>query len=189
MENSKAVEIKCSGAETMDIDEMTPFQGNLKDLSYVDYKKLRSQILDLGFSEPIGIWKNDGKNFVISGHQRLRVLHELRKTEGYFVPAIPVSIIEAKTEYEAKKKILAMASVFGEVKDDGLFQFMSENNIDIPTFDDFKFPEIDQESFKENFFDFKLPGEGSASDGGSKEPRKHTCPECGCRFNVSKKDS
>lgn len=149
----KTIEIKCKGAAVLDISKIEPFQGDLKTLSKKDYDKLRKQILELGFSEPIGVWK-DGESYkCISGHQRLRVLTELRNTEKYHVPEIPISIIEASSEFEAKKKILAMAAAFGEVTGQGLMEFASLNNIDLPTLEDFRFPEIDMETWKQEFFD------------------------------------
>lgn len=151
----KEIQIKCQGAATLELEQLAPFQGNLKDLSKENYNKLRKQILELGFSEPICVWKNENKYHVLNGHQRLRVLTEMKKAEGFKIPRIPVNWVEAETEHEAKKKVLALTSQFGEINNQSLFEFASLNNIDLPTLEDFRFPEIDLDKFKEEFFDIK----------------------------------
>jgi len=45
----KNIKIACKGNTTASITELVPFQGNLKDLSTVNYKKLRGEIIRLGF--------------------------------------------------------------------------------------------------------------------------------------------
>lgn len=41
----KVVEIRCEGAGLLDIDDLTPFQGELKKLSHDNYNKLKNIIL------------------------------------------------------------------------------------------------------------------------------------------------
>ncbi len=177
-----AVEIKCQGAEVIDIDDIVHFQGNLKDLSKDNYDKLRKQILELGFSEPISVWKNDGKYYAINGHQRLRVLTEMRKAEKIVIPPIPISIIEAKSELEAKKKVLALTSQFGEMTNEGLFEFISDAKITIDDLSDFKFADVDLDVFKVEFFDAPILPGTEEEQGALDEKTKHQCPECGCEF-------
>ncbi len=178
----KKIEIKCTGAGVLDIDDITPFQGNLKELSKENYNKLRKQILELGFSEPASVWKSpDGKHYAINCHQRLRVLTELRRSEGYEIPPIPVSFIEASSEHEAKKKVLSLTSQFGSMTNESLFEFASNANIDLPTLEDFRFPEIDMGAWKAEFFDmpidFEEPAEKKAPE--EKEFETRQCPNCG----------
>jgi hypothetical protein len=175
---AKEIEIKCKGAIELDIDEVHPFQGDLKQLTKENYNKLRKQILELGFSEPMSVWKSpEDKWMILNAHQRHRVLTELRRAEGYHIPKIPCSIVEASSEYEAKKKVLALTSQFGEITSQGLFEFASLNNIDLPTLEDFRFPEIDMDIFKKDFFDgFAEPEPKGEPE--EKEIELKTCPHC-----------
>ena len=153
-DKEKTIQIRCKGAIDLELEELHPFQGDLKELSKENYNKLRKQILSLGFSEPMSVWKaDDGRWMIINAHQRHRVLSEMKRSEGYNIPKIPCSIIEAKSEHEAKKKVLALTSQFGEMTKDGLFEFASLNNIGLDELNDFRFPEIDFEEFKDEFFD------------------------------------
>lgn len=154
----KEVKVTCEAAALVDLEFILPFQGNLKDLSKENYNKLRKQIIELGFTSPFIVWKNEGKYWCCDGHQRLRVLTEMKKSEGFRIPKLPVVFVEAATEHEAKKKILALTSSFGEITSQGLFEFASLNNIDLPTLEDFRFPEIDLDKFKSEFFDEPVEG-------------------------------
>lgn len=182
----KEVQIKCKGSMTLELEQLTPFQGELKELSKANHDKLRKQIIELGFSEPICVWKNENKYYILNGHQRLRVLTEMKKAEGFKIPRLPVVEVEAETEHEAKKKVLALTSQFGNITGQGLFQFASEANIDLPTLEDFRFPEINLDAFKAEFFDMPLESDKEGAqelDESEFSEFEHTCPKCGFEFN------
>lgn len=149
------IDIQCEGADSVDIRDLTEFQGDLKTLSPDNAQKLRNQILDIGFSEPIAVWRSGGENYILNGHQRLSVLLGM-EADGYDIPPIPVSYVEARSYGEAKRKVLALTSQYGEITHGGLDEFLAET--DIADLDDFRFPEIEMEDL-EAFDDF---GEGDA---------------------------
>jgi DNA modification methylase len=155
------IEIKCKGAENIPCSELVPLQGNLKELSEENYQKLRREILDLGFSEPISVWKNDGKNFLLNGHQRQRVIKRMIDMEGFECPPLPVSVVEATTLKEAQKKILSLTSQYGAMTPQGLYEFSIEAGLSFDEINEsFRFPEIDMDEWKLEFF-----GETGDSDG------------------------
>lgn len=168
----KLVEIKCQGAERVPLDQLKGFQGNLKDLSHENYEKLKLELLRHGFSEPISVWKRNGEYLILNGHQRVRTLTAMRD-EGYKVPDLPVSVVEAKDEKEAKEKILALTSQFGEITEQGLYEFTQVAGIDFEYLETLRMPEIDLSKYHENFFEAKSPGDDS-------EPVSEThCSKCG----------
>jgi len=73
----QSVEIKCQGAMTTSVANLKDFQGDLKDLSKLNYEKLKNEILTLGFSEPVSAWKAPDGLFILNGHQRIRVLKQM----------------------------------------------------------------------------------------------------------------
>ena len=150
---TKEIPITCTGSDMLSIDSITDFQGNLKTITNKEYEKLKSSIQRYGFSFPIFIWKN-GKNNIIAGHQRLMALRKMR-TEGYSVPndSVPVSYIDAKDEKEAKKKVLLATSQYAKTTTDGLYEFLSLNDIsfeDIKT--DIDIPTINLDRFENEFY-------------------------------------
>jgi hypothetical protein len=147
------IEISCKGNSELDISEMREFQGNLKSLSEESYVKLKGQIIDNGFSFPIAVWKDKNSYYIIDGHQRKRVLERLRE-EGWEVPYVPIVSIKADSYRQAKMKLLAAASQYGKIEDQGLYEFLSEANLDIDELmESLRLPEINFDSFKNNFFD------------------------------------
>lgn len=110
----KAVSIACSGTESVGLEELEGIQGELKTLSKDNHLKLRNTILHNGFSAPIFIWKSKDTKYILDGHQRVKVLGQLRK-DGYTIPPLPIVYIEAKTKKEAITKLLSIASQYGNV--------------------------------------------------------------------------
>jgi hypothetical protein len=157
MAAAQTIKIKCKGAATLDPAKLLEFQGELKSLTNDDYLRLRKQIVEAGFSEPISVWKSGNKNYILNGHQRLRTVQKMIE-EGWECPPLPISIIEAKNRVEAKKKLLAFTSQYGKVESQGLYEFVMDAQIapdDLYT--NFRLPEIDLPSFTEEFFIDKTP--------------------------------
>lgn len=186
---AQSIQIKCEGSRTLPVSELRPFQGNLKTLTEANFIKLKGLILSQGFSFPIFVW-NDRENnqtYIIDGHQRVRTLSKLVE-EGYTVPNVPVADVQAQTFSEAKKKLLAAASQFGDVDQQGLYEFVIDNDFD-PGFleENFKLPEVNMKQFTQGFF-----GEGANNtDTDSKEYDQDdfdkfdtVCPKCGFEFNA-----
>lgn len=122
----KQVKITCQGADYAPLDDFIWFQGDLKTLPDENYKKLKKLILKLGFSEPVSIWDDGNQKKLLNGHQRILALRKMRD-EGYKVPYIPFSIVEAKDEKEAKQKVLSLASEFGKMSEQGLVNFIGND--------------------------------------------------------------
>jgi ParB-like nuclease family protein len=148
------VEIKCVGSAELPLKDLLEFQGNLKSLSKENYGKLKKEILELGFSEPFSVWKSPRGYLLLNGHQRARTLKAMAE-EGFELPGkFPVSVVDAKDEAEAKRKVLAMASQYGTVEGQGLYEFMHEAGIAMDDLEgSFAFPEIDLDEFRSQFFE------------------------------------
>jgi len=183
----KKVEITCAGAGIVYLDDLVDFQGNLKDLSKENYEKLKKEILDLGFSEPISVWAKDGKMYCLNGHQRRRTLMQMR-VEGYEIPPIPVNFIEAKDKKEAKKKVLALTSQYGEMTGQGLYEFSIDAGLNAGEIEEaFRFPEVDFDSWKIEFFGegFEPGTEAEQGKLDEKKPIVTQCPNCGECFDAN----
>lgn len=148
----KSIKIAVRGAVNIPLDQLEPFQGDLKTLAREEYEKLRKGILDDGFSFVFHVWQHEGRNFIIDGHQRRFTCSHMRDHEGYEIPDLPCALVEAKSFKEAKKKVLSGVAQFGKMTQKSLTDFMKD--ADIP-FDEvvanFRFPEINMEKFLSAF--------------------------------------
>lgn len=131
MGNENQVRISCSGAATVDLADLLPLQGDLKSLSKENNKKLRWSILKYGISFPFFAWKTKDGLFILDGHQRDRVLREMRD-DGYMVPPLPVDFIEAKNKKEAKEKILLLSSRYGKMTEETLHEYIKMGDLEFP---------------------------------------------------------
>lgn len=121
--------IKCKAHQTEPIDRLIEFQGNLKRLTEKNREKLISSICTKGFIAPLFVWDDQGEWKLLDGHQRLKTLLWMRE-KGWDIPMLPVDIIEADDEQDAKKKLLAITSQYGEFDIDGFIEFTSDIEID-----------------------------------------------------------
>lgn len=151
----KEIEINCKGSRKVDLNELRPFQGNLKELTKANYYKLRGLIQTMGFSFPIFVWEApDEQKYILDGHQRVRTLTRMVTEEGYICPEIPIADVKADSFQEAKKKLMAAVSGFGNVTKDGLYEFLSENEWELGFLDEsFSIPDVDIGDFKSEYFD------------------------------------
>ena len=129
--------INCTGSDTIQLHELTEFQGELKERSAGDVEKIIKSIKKHGFSFPFFVWKNDGKNNVIDGHGRLKALQQMAAA-GEEIPALPCVYISAKNEAEAKEKLLKLNSQYGHMTADSVAAFLGDIKID---FDELALPD------------------------------------------------
>lgn len=161
----KTFRITCQGAALIHHRKISEFQGELKSLSRENYERLKGEILELGFSEPLSLWQSKEIDpvtgapilYVLNGHQRLRTVRQMEH-EGYFVPMLPVVFVEADSPEQAARKCLALTSQYGKIEHDGLYAFMHAHGIGIDELEkSFRFPEVKMASFREEFFEPKQP--------------------------------
>ena len=131
------IEINRTGSDTIQLHELTEFQGELKERSAGDIEKIIKSIRKHGFSFPFFVWKNDGKNNVLDGHGRLLALKQMAAA-GEEIPALPCVYISAKDEAEAKEKLLKLNSQYGHMTADSVAAFLGDIKID---FDELALPD------------------------------------------------
>lgn len=162
----KPILATCKTGFLISIDRLKPLQGNLKDLSKENYTKLKNEILTEGFDAPFFVWIDSNEDhWLLDGHQRLRTLSEMR-TEGFEIPELPMVPVLATDEKEARRKLLGLASQYGEVTSQGLYEFLSASDIAFDEMESrYRFPEIENEDFKDEFYaDPVVEGEDDVPD-------------------------
>jgi hypothetical protein len=174
----KPIAIRCTAAVNLNIAELTPLQGGLKELSDANFEKLKRSILKHRITFPFFIWQSDGNNYILDGTQRDRVLTRMAE-EGYEVPLLPCALIQAKDRKEAAEKILLISSQYGKMTNNSLEDFLTENDLVLPDLqDELELPSIDLEYFQDADFHAVSAEEQGRLD--KKNPV--TCPECGHEF-------
>jgi hypothetical protein len=117
------IRIECKGADSLPLEAIEEFQGNLKKRTAKEIGQIITSIEKYGFSFPFLIWNGDGHNRCIDGHGRIQALCEMRK-RGASLPLFPVAYVEAKDEAEAKQKLLRLNSAYGLMTMESVLEFM-----------------------------------------------------------------
>lgn len=180
-EGKPEIIVTCRGAALAELSDLVPIQGDLKSLSEEDFGKLKRSILKYGVTFPLFVWRRNGKLALVDGTQRDRVLKEMRK-EGYKVPRLPVDFIEARSEREAREKILLLASQYGKMTNDSLYEFLETGSLDFPSIKEIiELPQIDLGSFERGYRP-ETPEEFSEVDPDSMVIES-VCPRCGYEWS------
>ena len=142
----------------LDIDSLTPLQGDLKKLSDENFNKLRKSLIEKGFQFTVHVWEQGGTTYIIDGHQRVHVMKQLRKA-GWEVPPITCSFVKAATYHDAKELILYAVSQYGKLDKEGFDAFIEDEDFELAQFDfpDFSFDpleiSLDDENLNESLTD------------------------------------
>jgi hypothetical protein len=165
------IQINCKSADTLPIDRILEFQGELKKLSTANRDKLQASILNHGFIAPLFVWDDQGDYRLLDGHQRIATLIHMRQ-KGYDIPMLPVDYIQADREDDAKRKLLQITSQYGDFTTEG-FQSFTEGL-------DFEFDEIRLVEFNTNkvqsINDFNI---NEYTDKNEIKNQTFICPKCG----------
>ncbi len=124
------IKIKCDVKDTLQLSQLTEFQGGLKQREDADFAKIEKSIRKHGFSFPFFVWKHDGINHVLDGHGRLGALNRL-VAHGEEIPPLPVVYVKCKDEAEAKEILLKLNSTYGHMTAESVKEFLGDLEIEI----------------------------------------------------------
>lgn len=135
------IKIKCESSNFLTLNEITDFQGDLKERSAGDMEKIKKSIKKHGVAFPIFIWQTEENgetiNYCLDGHCRTRALREMAAA-GEQIPPLPVDYIHAETEAEAKELLLKLNSQYGHMTAESVAAFLGDIKID---FDELALPD------------------------------------------------
>lgn len=118
------IKILCELEDTLALNQLTPFQGDLKKRSNKDIKELTNSIRSEGLIAPFVVYKSDDKNYLLDGHGRLIALMKLAAEDSSVsMQQFPVVYINAPDIDTAKKYLLQITSRYGRITKEGAIKF------------------------------------------------------------------
>lgn len=163
----KNIEIAYIKTEYHPLDELHEFQGNLKELYKDNAERLWNRIVKSDFSDPFKVWFDGEKLNILDGHQRRRVLvAKSKENTGIKIPdKFPCDYIRCKDKRQAKERVLEFISQYGHVTDEGLYEFIMENELDPESLRlDFDIPNLNMDDFMAGYFEDGDPGGGDEGE-------------------------
>lgn len=131
------IKIKCETKDTLLLEQITEFQGGLKERSDADYDKIIKSINKQGFACPFYIWKKGKTNYCLDGHGRIGALQRL-VASGEKIPPLPVVYVKCKDEADAKELLLKINSQYGHMTKDSVLEFLGDVEVN---FDEIALPD------------------------------------------------
>lgn len=123
------MEVKCKTQHTLPLEDLTEFQGNLKERDNVDIGKIIKSIKKHGFSFPFFVWNHDAINHVLDGHGRLKALQQM-VAHGENIPELPIVYVDCRDEADAKELLLKLNSQYGKMTAESIKDFLGDLQID-----------------------------------------------------------
>lgn len=118
------IQIKCSTRDGVLLQELSPFQGNLKVRDQKNVDELKESLLREGLLMPFAIWRTGDKKYLLDGHGRLDALLQLSMEDSNLLEVpFPCVYIEAATEEDARKSLLQITSSYGKITKKGVVEF------------------------------------------------------------------
>lgn len=124
------IKIKCKTEDTLQLSELTDFQGNLKARDDTDFEKIERSIKKHGFSFPFFVWKKGKINYCLDGHGRIGALQRM-VASGEKLPPLPVVYVSCKDEADAKELLLKLNSQYGHMTAESVREFLGDLQIDL----------------------------------------------------------
>lgn len=124
------IKIKCKTEDTLQLSELTEFQGNLKARDDADFEKIERSIKKHGFSFPFFVWKKGKINYCLDGHGRIGALQRM-VASGEKLPPLPVVYVSCKDEADAKELLLKLNSQYGHMTAESVREFLGDLQIDL----------------------------------------------------------
>jgi hypothetical protein len=174
------IENKIIKTELVEWKKLIPLQPkNFKDLSKVNYEKLKHSIINNNFVMTFTVWESNNEIFIIDGVHRFKVL-SLLESENFDIPEkLPATFIECGNKKEASKLVLIYSSIYAKVSETGMTDFLNDYNLDISNLAlEISIPEIDLSYFDNPDFKPASINEQGKLD----EKQKVKCPNCGEEF-------
>ena len=157
------VKINCASYKTAPLESIIEVQDDLKELSELNFERLKNEILESGFIAPFFIWVKDNNNYLLDGHQRKRTLEKM-KEQGIKMPVeFPVYEIYAENHREACLRVLAYSSQYGLMTKQGLYRYAEQNDL-VDELERYNFDAFPLEEFKQEYYEDKVQDDDDIDD-------------------------
>lgn len=135
------IDDKIEGATYLAWQSLLPFQGELKELSAENEKKMLLSLIDKGFFDIKKVWRNSENTYIADGHQTIATLTKfrpeiesgqikmLRKSDNEPTDLIPCIFINAEDEKDLSEKLLLINSEYGMITAQGLQSFKEKHGV------------------------------------------------------------
>lgn len=133
---NNTIKINCETKDYLPLEELTEFQGSLKERKDEDIDKIVKSIKKYGFCFPFFVWQKDGVNYLNDGHGRKSALKKLDSL-GYLIPPLPVVYVgqDITDEGQARDLLLRLNSNYGKMTKESVLEFIGDFEIDVTNFE------------------------------------------------------
>ena len=128
---------------------------NFKELSNEAKHKLKASIVSNNFMQPFYIWEDqNGVRWCLDGKHRTLLLEDLINDKLNVPFELPATFIQCETKKDAAKLVLLFSSQYAKVTQEGMFDFLTLNELDFSELkSEIDLPEFSELKFEQKFAD------------------------------------
>ena len=134
---------------------------NFKDLSEEAKHKLKASIVSNNFMQPFYVWEDEaGLKWCLDGKHRTLLLEQLIKESVNIPYQLPATFIQCENKKDAAKIVLLFSSQYAKITEQGLFDFLTINDLDfLELKDQIDVPEFSELKFEQKFIHIDIDTE------------------------------
>ncbi len=123
-------------------------QENFKEWIDQSDERLVKSLLKYQFADPFKVWEDGGNIYCLDGRHRYLDLLKVEES-GVDVPdELPATFMDCKDKKEAAELVLIYSSQYAQITEKGLFDFVSEFDIELPDMPEINLPDFDDIQLK-----------------------------------------
>lgn len=189
----KKITVRIIRSDKVAWKDVEPLQNEkLKKITEKNFEKLKQSMIQNGYIDSLKVWQHGKKIWMLDGKHRKRALLELEE-EGYDVPEmLNAQFIDCRNRKEAAKLVLVFSSVYADVEESGLIEFINLESLDPEQLGlRVEIPTIDLELLKDQDINISLDlGETNfETDRVVRTSETIKCPKCGYDLGIAKRKS
>lgn len=127
----KNISNKIIKTEPVEWRKLRWFSTDLKKISTESLERLKRSLANNSFIQPFNVWQTGRTVLILDGQYRMKAMQALEK-DGYDIPdLLPANFIECKSRGEAARFVLFYSSVYANITEIGLNEYLTINHIDL----------------------------------------------------------
>lgn len=128
-------------------------------------KKLLNSILKYQFIDPFKVWENDGKLYCLDGRHRYLDLLAVEENGTPVPELLDATFIDCQNEKEAAELVLIYSSAYAKITQQGMYDFVSKFDIDIPDLKDvMNIPDFSMDRFEQTYDAYNINEDNGEDD-------------------------
>jgi hypothetical protein len=166
----------------VDLDSLEWIQGNLKEISKRNFKKLITSIIQNDIIKCFHVWERPGGGlWCLDGNHLKKALEAIRESGTPIPQRVKADFIDCRDEKHAKELVLVYSASYAQIIEEGLYEFIETENLEFKSIrEQIRLADVDLAKFQAGYYDEIQINEKEVDENIETD---YECPRCGYRWS------